>query len=249
MVAPLIGAALIGGSLGLGGSLFQGFMGSQGGMQGKSFTERMSRNRIRYAMEDMKAGGLNPILAAGGSFSGSAPSSTGIASNIPFNVGSAAAEMMGAAGKAIKVGPEEKLLGEQAGNQAAGARAHDALAAKEGATRQAIEANQPYLDAQAEFYRTPIGKAAVKTEAILRPLGAVGGLATGFLGGRLGRSSKGITAIRGGGKIRPNTSGKGFPSAMSRREKDAANLRRAVRLKRGRSHADKTPKHYTGRPK
>lgn len=44
-------------------------------LKSREFSERMARNKTQYAMEDMRAAGLNPILAAGGALGGGAPSS------------------------------------------------------------------------------------------------------------------------------------------------------------------------------
>ena len=80
------------------------------------FQERMQRNRYRYTMEDMRAAGLNPILAyqQGG---GGAPSG---ASYTPGNIGAGAAQALStginSAINARYTGQQMKLIKEQIKN-------------------------------------------------------------------------------------------------------------------------------------
>lgn len=179
MGAALIGAGLLGAGLNVGGTLASAALGGGGKIKGKTATDRRIRERYQTQVKDLRLAGLNPMLAYT-----QPPASTGtgtaFAQSLPFSAAGAAQQLMDSYGRARKVSPEETLLGAQAGHQ-------DAAANKERSAAKNLDEMHPYLKAQGDFYRTPLGKKAVEAEALLRPLGAVGAVTGAFLGGRMGR--------------------------------------------------------------
>lgn len=63
MVAPLVAGALIGGGASLVGSLISGSYGRSAAREQMRFQERMRATQYQTAVQDMRAAGLNPMLA------------------------------------------------------------------------------------------------------------------------------------------------------------------------------------------
>lgn len=103
MVAPLVGAALVGGAFGLGGSLVQGFMGKSAADDQMGFQRDMYGRRYQMTMADMRAAGLNPILA----YRQGAPGSPQGAMYQPPNYGQSA---MQGASSAVQMARMGKLI-------------------------------------------------------------------------------------------------------------------------------------------
>lgn len=65
-------AVTIGGLFGLGGSVLQGLFGQSSAQASMDFQREVLQNRNQWMVQDLKKAGLNPILAAGATSSGSA---------------------------------------------------------------------------------------------------------------------------------------------------------------------------------
>lgn len=93
MVAPMIGAALIGGLASLAGGVMQNSAASAAADKQMAFQERSARSGYQWATQDMRKAGINPILAykqgGSGTLSGS--------SYTPQNIGAAAVQGASAA--------------------------------------------------------------------------------------------------------------------------------------------------------
>lgn len=66
-------SALLSGLLGAGGSLIQGLFGQSSAQASMDFQKEVLQNRNQWMVQDLRKAGLNPILAAGATSSGSAP--------------------------------------------------------------------------------------------------------------------------------------------------------------------------------
>lgn len=60
--APILAAGMSGG-FGIGGNLISMMANKSSARKQMAFQERMSRHAYRYAMQDMRKAGLNPMLA------------------------------------------------------------------------------------------------------------------------------------------------------------------------------------------
>lgn len=65
-------SALLSGLLGAGGALLQGLFGQSSAQASMDFQKEVLQNRNQWMVQDLKKAGLNPILAAGATSSGSA---------------------------------------------------------------------------------------------------------------------------------------------------------------------------------
>lgn len=65
-------SALLSGLLGAGGSLIQGLFGQSSAQASMDFQREVLQNRNQWMVQDLRKAGLNPILAAGATSSGSA---------------------------------------------------------------------------------------------------------------------------------------------------------------------------------
>lgn len=70
---PSTTAALIGGSAQLLGSGLSGHTKLKTFKRSLAWNKELAKNQIQFKVNDLKAAGLNPILAASGGISGSAP--------------------------------------------------------------------------------------------------------------------------------------------------------------------------------
>lgn len=97
--------SLLGGVLGLAGSLFSGFSNQSSANKSLQWQQDFAKNKYQYMVSDLKAAGLNPMLATGMS-----PGSTGGAQATMDNPGTAAVEGYRAANSA-------KVAQQQQANQ------------------------------------------------------------------------------------------------------------------------------------
>lgn len=83
---PVIGGALVGGALGIGGGFLGNRASAEEARRNRKFQKRMYRHRYQYTVEDMRRAGLNPALAyqQGG---GSAPSGSMASQDDPLSGG------------------------------------------------------------------------------------------------------------------------------------------------------------------
>jgi len=97
--------AVLGGSAQLAGGIIGAAVSARQAAKQRRFQERMLKNRYQYQMADMRAAGLNPILAAGAS----PPSPSGAAASI----GNPAAGVVASAKEAARAKSEVGLLRRQ----------------------------------------------------------------------------------------------------------------------------------------
>lgn len=168
----------------IGGGLLSFFGARNNARSNRRFQERMFRNRYQYTVEDMKAAGINPILAAGGGLGGGQSPSGSMAqtpdmSNLGKNVGTA-----------LKVSSERKLMEKQGHLIEANAGTAREQAGKYAAERRIIDAGLPLAEMNRDFYNSGPGQAAFYAEKIG---GAFGALGAGVVGGLIGRGRRGNT--------------------------------------------------------
>lgn len=140
------------GALQLAGGIAGAIASARQAAKQRSFQERMFRHRYQYTMEDMKAAGLNPMLAyqqGGGSPGG------GTAARI----GNVADGAVSSALAARKNSAELGLLRSQ--NAAASATAQAQLATKERQEAEAlrIKTGLPELESRNQWFTNPLNKA------------------------------------------------------------------------------------------
>lgn len=133
-IAGPIAGELIGGAIGLFGAERQNVQSARAADKMMAFQERMFRNRYRYQMEDMRAAGLNPMLA----FSQSPPGAPGGASYSPVNIG---APLGAAMSRGVSTALAAKRLREDTANIRAETDRRKESAATERSTRM-VQSNQ-----------------------------------------------------------------------------------------------------------
>ena len=172
-----IGSALIGGGFSAFGQSRANREMRDAARDARQFSERMFRNRYRYTMADMKAAGLNPILAyqQGG---GAAPAGVSATAG---NIFEGAADQLGkgvsSALAATRMKHEIKLLKEQATATKAQGYYTDAQSAGQYLTNKLLqwqETNAKASAAGATHYlnmlKSPAGKYLKGIEAIGRAI-------------------------------------------------------------------------------
>lgn len=199
--------ALAGAGANIGGSLLMG----RGGIKGKSFTERMSRNRFTYMTEDLKRAGLNPMLAYMQS-PGNTPSPPLMGRTHP-DIGGAMAKGATSA-KDLGLGKAQKGL-------------IDAQTGKVNAERDAVNAGLPKIYFENEIYREGLELLRDPSRLLTSPLGAVigGGLALKY--------GRGV-GTKGWSRVRPRDSGR--TDAPPMRWKDQPGAGQSIRDSSARSN-------------
>lgn len=207
MVLPLI-ASLLPAVIGAGAGLIGQSMANQetaaSTAKQMEFQERMSNTQYQRGMADMRAAGLNPILAYK---QGGASAPTG-ASYTAANVGQAAAQgaqsAQAAARSAAETNPSvaqawagvdltnaqiRQLMGPQAELLRAQAAASMASSARDVATARLTNFEAARAAADEEFFSSSEGKSVRQAGRVISELGPLGSLLKGFLDVRRGGSS------------------------------------------------------------
>lgn len=147
------GGGLIGAAGSLAGSGISAGVGINEAKKARKFQSKVLKNQIQWKVADLKAAGLNPILAAGGAFSGGAPSP--VQPNIP-DFGQSAAAGARAGASSSKTGAEKRaaITQAEANSAVASNQGAQAMLAKEntklaGAKTATEAAQRDYFTAQA----------------------------------------------------------------------------------------------------
>jgi len=176
-------AAIIGGGLGLGGTMLQNAAGAAAADKQMNFQEHSAKHQYQWAMDDMKKAGLNPMLAykqgGAGTLSGSSYTPQNIGSSAVQGAASASSSAIAAQRQEAELAniaadtqlktSQDKTQGAltiQAMAQAGQANANSALATMQSdlTREQLINMLPASLMAKydAEFYRTEAGKALLQ---------------------------------------------------------------------------------------
>lgn len=155
MVAPIVGAALISGGASLVGGLFGNQSAKREAERNRNFQERMSNTEVQRRVQDLKAAGLNPMLA----YSSAASAPSGSMANIDQNVG----------GKAVSTAVETYLASQMVKKQEAEIALTNATtvktsedARKSKAEADIVEKSVPYSAVNAEVNSLTLNRAFQK---------------------------------------------------------------------------------------
>lgn len=186
-------AGLINMAVSSGGGLLDGLTG---GALGSHFSKEafkkawaaqqvMAQNQIRWRVGDLRAAGLNPILAAGtagGGGGASAPSSQFHSANVQGTVSNAHQGLL-MRQQLRNMEAEEfrlKMQGNEAASKSFQAEQQGLLAGLHGSV---VRHQMPRHAIEFDFYNSDLGKAAYLTELGTRGVGAALGTGAALLGG------------------------------------------------------------------
>lgn len=162
----------------------------------RQFTREVGRHKYQWAVRDLKAAGLNPILAATGGLSGGGGSAPIASAGQNLEGGAVAAGAMGAsaAQQYRRFGEELRLIQQQTKESDARTKEAFSRALLAGQQDAMLSMQLPYARALGDFYRSEEGKALARWGERVRVYGpgasAAGSLvpvgrALGAVGARL----------------------------------------------------------------
>lgn len=154
--AGSLGGSAIGGAFGLAGSITSGVMAKNSAKKQMSFQRKMDNTKRRRDMIDLRAAGLNPILASG--FSNTSPS--GALAQVPDYGGAITKGMEAGSGTGLKVA-QSKLLDAQTGAATEQERANKSLADKAAAEAILLQAGIPKAQLEAMGYQRLLDNAKI----------------------------------------------------------------------------------------